>query len=103
MKAVKMITMIMIAPALYPDVKETWDNDLDVDQVQIPLEEIKVPTFVQHGRYDALVPIAHGQGTANRIPNCEFLLTEDGCHVSSLNANYPEILDKWVEFLKKHL
>ncbi len=37
------------------------------------LKSIAVPTLVIHGKADALVPFAHGQDTAQRIPKAQFL------------------------------
>ena len=37
------------------------------------LKNITVPTLVIHGKADALVPFAHGQDTAKRIPKAQFV------------------------------
>ena len=37
------------------------------------LKNITVPTLVIHGKADALVPFAHGQDTAQRIPKAQFV------------------------------
>ena len=37
------------------------------------LKSIAVPTLVIHGKADALVPFAHGQDTAKRIPKAQFV------------------------------
>ena len=37
------------------------------------LKSITVPTLVIHGKADALVPFAHGQDTAQRIPKAQFV------------------------------
>jgi pimeloyl-ACP methyl ester carboxylesterase len=36
------------------------------------LERIAKPTLVLHGHADPLVPVAHGQDTARRIPGARF-------------------------------
>ena len=46
-------------PAIYPDCVEAWHNDMDNNQKQIALNEIKVPTLVIAGQKDALVPYSH--------------------------------------------
>ena len=102
MHMIDIFTKIFIAPALYADVKEAWNADLDHNQIQIPLEEIKVPTLVVHGKYDKLVPVSHAEGTAARIPNCELHIKPEGTHVSALDPGFEELLDKWFEFIKKN-
>ena len=44
------------------------------------LQNIQVPTLVIHGRADALVPFAHGQDTAKRIPRSQFVPIEGMGH-----------------------
>lgn len=44
------------------------------------LKDIQVPTLVVHGKADALVPFAHGQDTARRIPHSRFLPIEGMGH-----------------------
>ena len=46
-------------PVLYPASMEAWHNDMDNDQKQIALNEIKVPTLVVAGDKDKLVPLSH--------------------------------------------
>jgi pimeloyl-ACP methyl ester carboxylesterase len=44
------------------------------------LKNIQVPTLVIHGKADALVPFAHGQDTARRIPQSKFVPIEGMGH-----------------------
>ena len=44
------------------------------------LKSIRVPTLVVHGKADALVPFAHGQDTAQRIPKAQFVPVEGMGH-----------------------
>ena len=44
------------------------------------LKNIQVPTLVIHGKADALVPFAHGQDTAKRIPRSQFVPIEGMGH-----------------------
>ena len=57
---VDVVTDMMVGPAVYPECYDSWYNDMDNNQKQIPLEDIKLPTLVIHGTHDALVPLSHG-------------------------------------------
>ena len=95
---------VFIGPALYPESYETWYNDMDNDQMQIPLENINIPTLIVHGVRDKIVPFSHGQGTAARIPNSQLLALEEGFHILGWHPDYfNEVRDPMVEFMKKHL
>ncbi len=50
------------------------------------LETITVPTLVIHGDADPLVPPAHGEDTAQRIPGAEFRLLEGVAHAVPAGA-----------------
>jgi pimeloyl-ACP methyl ester carboxylesterase len=45
-----------------------------------PIEQIKVPTLVIHAQDDGLVPLSHGQYTADSIPNTKFVALQSGGH-----------------------
>ncbi len=44
------------------------------------LEELDIPTLVVHGENDTLIPIEHGQRTAEIIPGAEFLQIDGMSH-----------------------
>ena len=44
------------------------------------LREIRVPTLVIHGANDPLIPVAHGQDTAQLIPHSELEIIEGMGH-----------------------
>ena len=95
---------IFIGPALYPESYDSWYNDMENDQKQIPLENINIPTLIVHGVRDKIVPISHGQGTAARIPNNQFIAIEEGTHVLGWHPDYFNLVrDPMVEFMKKNL
>ncbi|WP_455277578.1 alpha/beta fold hydrolase [[Eubacterium] cellulosolvens] len=45
-----------------------------------PIEQITVPTLVIHAQDDGLVPLSHGQYTADNIPNSKFVALQKGGH-----------------------
>ena len=49
-----------------------------------------------------MIPVSHGEGTAARIPNSELLIMPEGGHVSAFNSDFEELVDKWIEFIKKN-
>lgn len=57
------------------------------------LETIRVPVRIWQGELDRLVPWAHGQWLAERIPGAEFRLAKGHGHYSLGVANRTEILD----------
>jgi pimeloyl-ACP methyl ester carboxylesterase len=57
------------------------------------LETIRVPIRIWQGELDRLVPWAHGQWLAERIPGAEFRLAKGHGHYSLGVANRTEILD----------
>jgi 2-hydroxymuconate-semialdehyde hydrolase len=44
------------------------------------LEEIKVPTYVIHGRHDSTVPVDHGTDAAKKIKRAKLKIFEDAGH-----------------------
>lgn len=62
------------------------------------LKTISVPTTVIHGVDDALIPIAHGEDTANLIPGAQFV------PVPGMGHNIPEgLVPAFVSIVSKHL
>jgi pimeloyl-ACP methyl ester carboxylesterase len=57
------------------------------------LAEIDVPVTVWHGRHDAMVPTAHGEWLAERVPGARPRILEDEGHVS-LVLRFETILDE---------
>lgn len=43
-----------------------------------PIEQITLPTLVIHAQDDGLVPLSHGQYTADSIPNTKFVALQNG-------------------------
>lgn len=57
------------------------------------LDAIRVPVRILQGELDRLVPWAHGEWLAERIPGAEFRLAEGHGHFSLGEANRTDILD----------
>jgi pimeloyl-ACP methyl ester carboxylesterase len=73
---------------------------LDAPSRAEPLEGLQVPTLVVHGTEDPLIPPAHGEDTAARIPGARLLLVEGMGHALP-EPLLPEVLGAIVEFLGK--
>jgi len=58
------------------------------------LASVIVPTLVIHGTADPLVPPAHGQDTADAIPDAQLMLIEGMGHdLPSVKGPWPQIID----------
>ena len=49
--------------------------------LDLPLDEIHVPTLIIHGTADTNVPIAHAQALAERVPQAQMHLIENADHM----------------------
>lgn len=64
----------------------------------VEVANIKAPTLVMHGQDDALIPSAHGEHTAELIPDSEFVLLENMAH------NLPaEVLPELIARMAAHI
>ena len=59
------------------------------------LDDIRVPTLLWQGRQDRMVPAAHGEWLAERIPGVEAHLSDEDGHLSIAVGRLGEIYD-WV-------
>jgi pimeloyl-ACP methyl ester carboxylesterase len=95
----------VIANSIFPMSMRSEGILNDARQIQhlddFPLEKIKAPTLVIHGDADRLVPFSHGQRSAERIPNAEFLHIPGGshlCYITHIEETEPVAL----KFLQEH-
>src|SRR5918994_1014707 len=68
-------------------------------QDEFGLEQITVPTLVVHAVDDGLQPYSHGENTATKVPDAEFLSYEQGGHLLLLQLD--EVRDKVAAFLER--
>jgi pimeloyl-ACP methyl ester carboxylesterase len=59
-------------------------------------EDVRVPALVVQGARDRVIPRAHGEHLAQRIPGAELLLLPDAGHVAVLDA-VPVVLDRLID------
>jgi pimeloyl-ACP methyl ester carboxylesterase len=61
------------------------------------LDQIAIPVAVWHGDQDAMVPLAHGEWLASRIPGAQAHLLPGEGHLTLVSARFGEILDDLAE------
>lgn len=86
------------------DWKHGTRNDIEQlfaleEKPEWPLEQIKVPTLVLHGKRDRIVRFASAALHAERIPNARLIPFEEGTHFSFLTY-HTEMSHALAEFLK---
>ena len=64
------------------------------------LEQITVPTQVVHAVDDGLQPYSHGETTASRVPDAEFLSYEQGGHLLLLQLD--NVREEVATFHERH-
>jgi pimeloyl-ACP methyl ester carboxylesterase len=69
-------------------------------QDEFRLEQITVPTLVVHAVDDGLQPYSHGENTATKVPDAEFLSYEQGGHLLLLQLD--EVREKVATFYERH-
>jgi pimeloyl-ACP methyl ester carboxylesterase len=65
------------------------------------LEQITVPTLVVNAVDDGLQPYSHGENTATKVPEAEFLSYEQGGHLLLLQLD--EVREKVAAFHERHV
>ena len=65
------------------------------------LEQIAVPTLVVHAVDDGLQPYSHGENTASRVPDAEFLSYEQGGHLLLLQLD--EVREEVARFQERYI
>src|SRR5215207_2511488 len=69
-------------------------------QAEFRLEQLRVPTLVVHAVDDGLQPYSHGENTASRVPDAEFLSYEQGGHLLLLQLD--EVREEVATFHERH-
>jgi pimeloyl-ACP methyl ester carboxylesterase len=86
--------------AVAPGVDGWLDDDLAFTRPWgFELAEIAVPTLLWQGSEDLMVPFAHGQWLAARLPNVTAHLEPDEGHLSILVGSFERMLDELVGLL----
>ena len=63
---------------------------------------VRVPALVIHGDADTLIPVAHGRGLAELLPDATYLEVEGGGHHQFLPAQ-PQVNPRWRAFVEHAL
>lgn len=67
-----------------------------------PIEKIETPALIVHGTADKLVPYAHSESLAHRLPAAELFTVPDGEHVC-LFTHLQQVRSRVAHFLTAHL
>ena len=67
-----------------------------------PVEQIRCPTQVIHGRYDGNVPIEHAEFVADRVPGASLFVAETCGHIVWMSDEEPRIREAAQVFLNRH-
>ena len=82
-----------------PHVAEACFDALLAADLRAGAKKLKVPTAVLHGKHDALLPLAHGEDLAKRIPGAKLTVFAESGHAPFLeepeafNAALGKLLD----------
>jgi pimeloyl-ACP methyl ester carboxylesterase len=67
-----------------------------------PLDQVRCPTLVMHGRADGNVPLSHAEFVARTVPNAELFALEDCGHFIWVGPGADQYRGKIATFLKTH-
>ena len=67
-----------------PHVAEACFDAFLAADLRAGAKKLKVPTAVLHGKHDALLPLAHGEDLAKKIPGAELTVFEQSGHAPHL-------------------
>jgi pimeloyl-ACP methyl ester carboxylesterase len=80
--------------AIEPGIEGWRDDDLAFTRPWgFELDEIRVPTLLWQGRQDKMVPVAHGEWLAERLPGVEAHISDEDGHLSIVVGRLGEIYD----------
>jgi len=80
-----------------PHVAEACFDALLAADLRAGAKKLEVPTAVLHGKHDALLPLAHGEDLAKRIPGAKLTVFEQSGHAPHLEE--PEAFNAALEKL----
>jgi pimeloyl-ACP methyl ester carboxylesterase len=104
--------LILLAPSVYIDSKDTVYSKLENNLSQMKIEElnlpgkdfrkISVPVLLVHSKDDHLVPIRNSEELAKLFPNCKTVWFETGQHsYSGMQDIVVGKIAEWLETLEK--
>ncbi len=84
--------------------KDGLDNDLAQFAAieDYPVEQIRCPTLVIHGRFDGNVPIEHAEFVARGVSGAQLVVAETCGHVLWMSDEEPRIRQTAQAFLSQH-
>jgi len=102
-KALKGVIRLMETQYPLSTRKTGLDNDLktNAEMLDYPVDQIKCPTLVVHGRLDGNVPFSHAEFTAT-IPNAKMHIVESGGHLVAVGSESDKMRSFIINFLKNN-
>lgn len=86
-----------------PSLRQTgMDNDAaNMEAIDLPIDELSVPTLITHGTADTNVPFAFSEEMARRVPHADFAVFEGADHFMSFSHRdeYFAVVDRFVASL----
>jgi pimeloyl-ACP methyl ester carboxylesterase len=77
---------------LAPGIEGWWDDTFaQLKPWGFPLETIRLPVTVWHGRQDRMVPFQHGEWLASHLPNADAHLSDQDGHLTLLQNQVPTV------------
>ena len=77
---------------LAPGIEGWWEDSVAMlNPWGFSLEAIQVPVMVLQGRQDRMVPFAHGEWLARRLPTADPYLSDDEGHLTLLQNRVPAV------------
>jgi len=86
--------------------KDGVDNDMEQGGKleRLPLDQIRVPSFIIHGTCDADVEFSHAEYAVQSIPGAEHIWIEKGTHFAFwLSEDAYDVHERTVDFMLQHL
>ncbi len=82
--------------------KDGWQNDmLQINQLSLPVRNVKAPTLVIHGTNDQIVPFSHGKYLADAITSARIFSVQGGDHTMPI-SHKEEVDQAIVSFISEY-